>query len=203
MPTALMDPTTKYIVIATVIVVAIILMAMMSRHCRSHDSYTVLSPATPLLQDAMSRVLNDINLISSYGRAFLNAKTAGAINTPQGVVPQPGSSSTPVIDAAHAPVHQLTTMLENAASRIKRTVPSWDNYAQIYRALGGSDASMYKSGESYVDAGREAHQYVAQNPGDASNLYYTIAGDALIKLGRQIQHMTTSLHNFGSALDLE
>lgn len=200
-----MDPNTKYILIATVVVAAIILVALLSRHLTKHDAYTVLSPATPLLQDAMGRVLDDINLISSYGREFLNAKTAGAVSTPEGVAVKMSkdSSAATVVDTARIPVQNLTVALENSASRIKRSVPSWDNYAQIYRALGGSDSSMLKSAQSYIDAGRAAQQFIAQNPGDADTLYYTIAGSALIGLGRQIRSLTVSIHDLGVSLDLE
>lgn len=197
-----MDPTTKYVLVATVILATIILIALLARHFTSHDSYTVLSPATPLLQDAMSKVLNNINLISSYGRAFLDAKTAGA---PNGTKDAAGktASGVPVLNFALAPVRHLTAALENSAARINRTPPSWDNYAQIYRALGGSDASMYRSAQSYVDAGLAAQQFIASNPGDPDVLYYTIAGSALTSLGRQIRALSASIHNLGVALDLE
>lgn len=198
-----MDPTTKYVLVATVILATIILIAILARHFTSHDSYTVLSPATPLLQDAMSKVLDDISLISSYGRAFLGAKAAGAPSEAKAAAAGKTAADLPILNSALAPVRQLTVALENSAARIKRTVPSWDNYAQIYRALGSSDGSMYKSAQSYIDTGLTVQQFIASSPGDPEVLYYTIAGSALISLGRRIRALVADIHNLGVALDLE
>jgi hypothetical protein len=198
-----MDPSTKYVLIATVILAAIILVALLARHFNSHDSYTVLSPATPLLQDAMSKVLNDINLIGSYGRAFLGAKVAGAPSGMDDDAISKMGGGVPILNTARIPVSHLTHALEKSAARIKRTPPSWDNYAQIYRALGGSDLFMGKSAQSYIDAGQTTQQLIASNPGDPDVLYYTIAGDSLISMGRQIRALVADIHNLGVALDLE
>lgn len=193
-----MEKSAQFVIIATVIIAAIIIVAVLSKCLRRRaqppaEKFTMVSPATPLLVDAMKNVTDDIRLICTYGKTFVDA----AANT--GAPPE----AVPVLGNAVTPVRQVALILEGAASRIKATPPSWDNYAQIYRALSGSDASMCRSAQEYISAGRTAHQFVADNPGDQHTLYYTVAGNALISIGQQIRILTADVHRLGAVLDLE
>lgn len=209
-----MDPTTRYILLATVVVAALIIVALMAQRRRGghqppwprpqSECFTLMTPATPLTEDAMKKVLGDIRLICSYGEAFLSANTPAA-QKEEGCGAPSGHTERgkPWVAAAREPVKAITVALGTAGDKIHRTAPSWDNYALIYRSLSGSDGLIGKSAGGYIELGRAAHQHIAENPGDPDTMYFTVAGDALIRMGRQIRGLTRSIHELGSALDLE
>jgi hypothetical protein len=180
--------STKNAYIGVVIVLIIIVIAYCGwrywRGKRSRDHFSLATPATPRVREAVGDLFVSLKAMSDLGATFDQLAST------------PEASARPDISSARVGVATLTRTLNQFEKRLSGSPPTYVNYLAIYRGLSSTDRTLLDASDAYTSLGQGIQQ-------KEDTLLAAQLGGTLIDVGRQLRRVVAGVHRLGVALDVE